>query len=329
MPTWMQLQTVNQHTYTYYTHGSIGNPAESANRGMMAIGAMDWRTPLQIEYFSSVGPTPDGRTKPDLVGLDQGYSTAWDGIFNGTSQAAPHLAGLVASVRQAVPYLSPPEVVDYLTHGAERRGIATNNTWGWGFAKLPPAHFDYDADDDGLIEVSTLRQLDAIRWDLDGDGDSTNRAYSMVFVGVSAGMGCTSSGCIGYELISNLDLDTNGDGSAGSGDHYWNGGKGLQSIGGRSRNPFEATLHGNSHTISNVFNQPPQHRLRWPFGATGYGSVIRNVGLESPHITGDQLTGTLAGEHLGKVSMSYTSGGSVVGTWWVGVCSAATSWAAS
>ena len=32
---------------------------------------------------------------------------------------------------------------------------------------------DYDTDDDGLIEVSSLAQLHAIRWDLDGDGEST------------------------------------------------------------------------------------------------------------------------------------------------------------
>ena len=29
---------------------------------------------------------------------------------------------------------------------------------------------DYDADGDGLIEVATIAQLNAIRWDLDGDG---------------------------------------------------------------------------------------------------------------------------------------------------------------
>lgn len=29
---------------------------------------------------------------------------------------------------------------------------------------------DYDADDDGLIEIEWLEQLDAVRWDLDGDG---------------------------------------------------------------------------------------------------------------------------------------------------------------
>ena len=29
---------------------------------------------------------------------------------------------------------------------------------------------DYDADDDGLIEIEWLEQLDAVRWDLDGGG---------------------------------------------------------------------------------------------------------------------------------------------------------------
>ena len=29
---------------------------------------------------------------------------------------------------------------------------------------------DYDRDDDGLMDVSVLEQLDAMRYDLDGDG---------------------------------------------------------------------------------------------------------------------------------------------------------------
>ena len=31
---------------------------------------------------------------------------------------------------------------------------------------------DYDTDDDGLIDITTLAQLDAIRHDLDGNGDA-------------------------------------------------------------------------------------------------------------------------------------------------------------
>ena len=37
----------------------------------------------------------------------------------------------------------------------------------WGKSHPP---VDYDADDNDLIEVATLAQLNAIRWDLNGDG---------------------------------------------------------------------------------------------------------------------------------------------------------------
>ena len=33
---------------------------------------------------------------------------------------------------------------------------------------------DYDTDDDGLIEVANLAQLDAIRYDMDGNGIATS-----------------------------------------------------------------------------------------------------------------------------------------------------------
>ena len=59
---------------------------------------------------------------------------------------------------------------------------------------------DYDADNDGLIEIANLAQLNAIRWDLDGDGAVTNDvntadldeadAYYDAFPGPVAGMGC-------------------------------------------------------------------------------------------------------------------------------------------
>ena len=45
------------------------------------------------------------------------------------------------------------------------------------FFSMPPqvqgqtTPIDYDSDNDGLIEVSSLAQLNAIRWDLDGDGN--------------------------------------------------------------------------------------------------------------------------------------------------------------
>ena len=48
---------------------------------------------------------------------------------------------------------------------------------------------DYDRDDDGLIEISTLEQLDAIRHDLNGDGKpddpSEEDSYADAYPGLS------------------------------------------------------------------------------------------------------------------------------------------------
>ena len=63
---------------------------------------------------------------------------------------------------------------------------------------------DYDTDSDGLIEITTLAQLDAIRLDLDGDGRPTSvLAYRSAFplgdvgsdaeVGAAGRMGCSHS----------------------------------------------------------------------------------------------------------------------------------------
>ena len=118
------------------------------------------------------------------------------------------------------------------------------------------AAVDYDADDDNLIEISTLAQLNAIRWDTDGNGlvtGSNQSSYRLAFPNATAytgtlAMGCTSSGCDGYELAADLDFDTDSSGAADSGDTYWNSGSGWNPIGG-----FNAELDGNNHTIENLF----------------------------------------------------------------------------
>ena len=58
---------------------------------------------------------------------------------------------------------------------------------------------DYDADADGLIEVSNLAQLDAIRYDMDGNGlvaDSKEQTeYLAAFPGALEDMGCPVCRC--------------------------------------------------------------------------------------------------------------------------------------
>ena len=114
---------------------------------------------------------------------------------------------------------------------------------------------DYDADNDGLIDVANLAQLDALRYDLNGDGlvdGATWMPYYSAFPMGALGMGCPSDGCTGYELTANLDFDTDGDGDVDSDDDYWNGGGGWAPI-GEAGTPFIADFKGNRRTVSNLF----------------------------------------------------------------------------
>ena len=99
-------------------------------------------------------------------------------------------------------------------------------------------YVDYDTDDDGLIEIESVEQFSAIRFDLDGNGKpslklSTTRNgelveqtipsrwriyrnglqhYNAAFPGMQGGIGCLNEQCIGYELKNDIDLDSTGDG---------------------------------------------------------------------------------------------------------------------
>ena len=143
-PRWIQLKVWDVDLIEYYTEsGGIANPAESRNPGMLAVGAAHWNSVGSIEPYSSRGPTPDGRVKPDIVGADCGATALrpldeyGDG-FCGTSQAAPHVAGMAALVRQRFPDYTPAQVAAYLkNHAQQRETPDPNNTWGHGFAQLP------------------------------------------------------------------------------------------------------------------------------------------------------------------------------------------------
>ena len=144
-PDWVQITVWGPGGIQHHTkNGSIGNPAESANLGMLAVGAAHWNDVRAIEPYSSRGPTPDERDKPDIVGADCGATALspldeYNSGFCGTSQASPHVAGMAALVRQRFPSYTPAQVASYLKDNAEQRQSPDpNSTWGHGFAKLPP-----------------------------------------------------------------------------------------------------------------------------------------------------------------------------------------------
>ena len=174
---------------------------------------------------------------------------------------------------------------------------------------------NYDTDNDRLIEITTLTQLDAIRHDLDGNGNPAHgnaSAYAEAFPqgGVTErGYITCSSRCAGYELEEDLDFDTDRDGVAGAGDAYWNEGAGWMPIG-----TFSATFDGNGHTIRNLFIK------REDALSAGYSvglfdeidspGVLRNVELIDVDVTGGKfIVGGLVGSNDGgTITASYVTG---------------------
>ena len=174
---------------------------------------------------------------------------------------------------------------------------------------------DYDPDDNNLIDLNLtgetgaagntagVGRLNAIRYDLDGDGaadDSANDAtYNAAFANRGTyGIGCPQ-GCRGYELKANLDL---------SGHNNW------QPIGGEVDNvimPYDADFVGNGYAIDNLqINRGGQN------GQTGVGLFralaknrrISGVAVTNADVTGRWYTGALVGINDGTVAASYSTG---------------------
>ena len=167
-----------------------------------------------------------------------------------------------------------------------------------------------DVDGDGLIGIWTPAQLDAVRHDLDGDGDSTPAGaalYAAAFGLPDGGMlSCAAAGaCAGYELGADLDLDTNGSGGADAGDAYWHGGAGWLPL-GTAAEPFAATFEGNGHRIRGLHVQ--RGAGAGLFGETAASGVIRHVGVVGADVEGTHAVGGLVGVHGGVITGSYVTG---------------------
>ena len=139
---------------------------------------------------------------------------------------------------------------------------------------------DIDVNGNGLIEISSLQDLAEITNNLNGAS-----LYA-------ASIGCPVDACIGFELTTNLDFDTNQDGMMDENDAYWNEGLGWLPIGGS----FRAIFAGNGHIIKNLFINRPNE-----FGAGLFRSIskasIRHLGLSGSlmNVSGGIYTGTLVG----------------------------------
>lgn len=158
------------------TH-NINSP--SAAPSVICVGATAYRTSVtnfkgetiatgtkdvgDIAYYSSVGPTFAGLTKPDVVAPGSDIISAYSSFYieadptrltdqtvatfdyegrtyawyydKGTSLSSPAVAGTIALWLQAVPTLSPEDVMEVIAATSIRHDPSLsypNNTWGYG-----------------------------------------------------------------------------------------------------------------------------------------------------------------------------------------------------
>jgi subtilisin family serine protease len=94
--------------------------------------------------YTSLGPTRDGRTKPEIVAPGQCVVTpradpSEDKQYNfmgGTSMSAPHVAGAIALMLEKNRNLTQTDIKEILCRFAQRDEVPDSERYGWGAGKL-------------------------------------------------------------------------------------------------------------------------------------------------------------------------------------------------
>lgn len=111
----------------------ISAPADGAD--VLAVGAVNAQR--EKVNFSSIGPTADGRIKPDVTALGVQVVAAQAGTFDGfvqvrgTSFSCPLVAGVAALILSAHPHLTPLQVNEAIRMTASH-AQAPDNLTGYG-----------------------------------------------------------------------------------------------------------------------------------------------------------------------------------------------------
>lgn len=131
--------------------GKMVAPADADS--VLAVGAVNEN--MEYVSFSSTGPTPDQRIKPEVSALGQGtVIIGWDGQItygSGTSYASPLIAGLAAGVWQAYPDLSNIELMELIKKGSSQF-YTPDTLLGYGIPNFKTIQSEITALDDDLSD---------------------------------------------------------------------------------------------------------------------------------------------------------------------------------
>ena len=195
---------------------TVGSATDAVSGGL--------RAPLQAEtsYFSSWGPTDDGRIKPDVVANgDSLYSTLGGsdnsyGSYSGTSMASPNACGSASLLIELYNRLFPGQAMrsstlkGLLIHTADDRGTpGPDYQYGWGLVDVKAAadliQASHDSPDtttlvENQVTATLLTRTHPFAW----DGVSPLRA-TLCWTD-PAGTATTAADSRTPRLVNNLNL---------------------------------------------------------------------------------------------------------------------------
>ncbi|MES2513519.1 MAG: S8 family serine peptidase [Bacteroidota bacterium] len=190
----------------------VGVPADADS--ICTVGAVDGSG--IHAGFSSVGPTADGRIKPDLSSMGQGvYVCNSNGFFssgNGTSYATPILAGAVACLWQANHAKTNMQLLQILK-ATSSKSTNPDNLYGWGIPSMCAAFNFMNATDVHVNEMSKQTNFDvfpnpaknAVNFKLNV---KTESIILTDVLGKVIECTLTEKGNNGYELLFNSSMNT-------------------------------------------------------------------------------------------------------------------------
>ena len=343
-----KVGTFDARVRAAYASGAVSDTGSGANNLGGLVGYIDnsaTKFPRIVASYARGAVSTSSSGSSNLGGLVGGVATTgssaftatyWDRETTGQATSAD-LAGddpqTTAALQNRTDYA---DIYSTWNIDVDQTGNANDDPWDFGAAGEYPVLVygatsatgqgrtlvDYDTDNDGLIDIKTLAQLDAVRHDLNGDGDPTNPSYRSAYPnrdGAAAGrMGCPAGACTGYELFNDLDFDTDEDGSthtggtSDDGDAYHNGGAGWSRI-GDGGTPYSATFDGKGHTIDNLFMRNRDGQRFGLFGELAGSGEITSLGVRNAYVTNapgtePQNVGILVGLSNGDIVASYTTG---------------------
>ena len=212
------------------------------------------------------------------------FTVRVDGVGYGVTDVAVDGSEVTLTLSRAVAYGEDGATVSYTPGTPPLRDLLGNSAAAFSNQTVTSDVPPYDTDTDGLIEITTVAQLRAVWYDLNGDGNPSSTGattYQAAFPDTSTPLSC-AGGCVGYELSADLDLSG----------LNWN------PI-GNNLNPFGATFEGNGYTITNLSTNQTRSLHLALFSRTTSSAVIRNVGLVNVNVTGNTRAGYRAGGLVG------------------------------